>query len=289
MKHVIKGEIFRVVIVVLSAVIYSLGLMWFLEPAGLYSGGIVGLSQLIVNIISKYTSLNIPIGVLIFTINIPIVIIGWKLVSLRFALYSVLSILIQTVVTLGFIPVPEFGINDDLLLLAILGGFSVGVGCAIALRYGTSTGGIDIIGQALAFKKNISIGYITMLFNIAIAIAAGFLFGWQIAFYTIVRIVITMIVTDRIHTAYNYLKVEIVTSHGDEISSEIMTKIERGITIIRGEGAYTHSTKAILETVVSSYELHEVIAISKSVDENVFITVSPIKVVVGNFKRKTIA
>ena len=302
-----KKNIVCVVMVTISTIIYCMGVMWFLEPASLYSGGVTGIAQLISNSCSRFFNIKIDLGLIVFLINIPILIFGWKKVSKRFVICSVISIILQTVLMNKIIPVVDFGINTglnpitgvmfpgsgsemDLLLLSFVGGFISGVGSALALRYGTSTGGVDILAQAVSFKKNISIGFISLVVNVIIAILGAFLFGNPaVAFYTIIRIIVQSVITDKVHTAYNFLKVEIVTTKTQEVSELLLSDIGRGITIINAIGAYTHTEKSVLEIIISSYEMHRVIDDAKRVDPSVFITVSPVRRVIGNFKRKTIA
>ena len=302
-----KKNIICVVMVTVSTIIYCLGVMWFLQPANLYSGGVTGIAQLISNVSEKYFNFPIEIGLIVFLINIPILIFGWKKVSKRFVICSVISIVLQTILMNEILPVVDFGINTgvnpitgvnvgngtgelDLLLLSFIGGFVSGVGSALALRYGTSTGGVDILAQAISFKKNVSIGFMSLVVNVIIAILGAVVFGNPaIAFYTIVRIIVQSVVTDKVHTAYNYLKVEIVTTKAEEVSQLLLSDIGRGITIVSAMGAYTHAEKSILEIIISSYEMHRVIEDAKRIDPGVFVTVSPVKRVVGNFKRKTIA
>ena len=302
-----KKNIVCVVMVTISTIIYCMGVMWFLEPASLYSGGVTGIAQLISNSCSRFFNFKIDLGLIVFLINIPILIFGWKKVSKRFVICSVISIILQTVLMNKIIPVVDFGINTglnpitgvmfpgsgsemDLLLLSFVGGFISGVGSALALRYGTSTGGVDILAQAVSFKKNISIGFISLVVNVIIAILGAFLFGNPaVAFYTIIRIIVQSVITDKVHTAYNFLKVEIVTTKTQEVSELLLSDIGRGITIINAIGAYTHTEKSVLEIIISSYEMHRVIDDAKRVDPSVFITVSPVRRVIGNFKRKTIA
>ena len=287
-----KKNIVCAVMVTISTIIYCLGVMWFLNPANLLSGGVTGIAQLITGLGEKL-GVSIDIGLIVFIINVPILIYGWKKVSKRFVVCSVISIVLQTLLLNKFLPVFDFGINSgekDLLLLAFIGGFISAVGSALALRYGTSTGGVDILAQALSFKKNISIGFVSLVVNVIIAILGAWLFNSPaIAFYTIVRIIVQSVVTDKVHTSYNFLRVEIITTRPEEVSSLLLSDIGRGITIIKGMGAYTHTEKSILEIIISSYEMHRVIDDAKRCDPNVFITVSPVKRVVGNFKRKTIA
>lgn len=291
-----RKTIICIFMVSISTVIYCFGVTWFLGPARLFSGGVTGIAQLIAALFNKVgvTFVSEYLGVIVMLLNIPILIFGWTKVSKRFAICSVVSIAIQTVLLNDVIPIINLGINQpgsmDMLLLSFIGGFVCGIGSAVALRYGTSTGGVDILAQAISFKKNISIGFMSLVVNIIIAILGALIFGNPaIAFYTIVRIIVQSVVTDKVHTSYNFLKVEIVTTKPEEVSQMLLTDIGRGITMINAIGAYTHTEKTILETIISSYEMHRVIDDAKRIDPNVFVTVSPVKRVVGNFKRKTIA
>ncbi len=295
-KSIFKSEYKRFLIITLASVIYSLGLIWFLQPGSLYSGGIVGLMQLIINIIAKVTGETYAIGMFIFVFNIPLIFIAFKYVSLKFAIYSLLSIVIQSIMGLGFINVVNFQINMqgtteyNQLMLALIGGGLIGFGGSLALRFGGSTGGVDILAQALALKKELSIGFSSLIFNCAIALIGGFVLqSWAVVFYTIIRIVVTSIVTDKVHTTYNYLRVEFITEKGEEISSMIMRESGHGVTVISAEGGYTHKKKYVLEIVLSSFQLYPIIELAKKTDPNVFIIASPVKRLVGNFKKRTIA
>ena len=294
-----KKNIICVAMVTISTVIYCFGVTWFLEPANLFSGGVTGIAQLIAAV-SNLLGVNFiseNLGLIVLLLNVPILVFGWKKVSKRFVICSVISIAIQTLLLTSKIQSVLFinlGINQsetmDMLLLSFMGGFVCGVGSALALRYGTSTGGVDILAQAISFKKNISIGFMSLVVNVIIAILGAVVFcNPAIAFYTIVRIIVQSVVTDKVHTSYNYLKVEIVTTKPEEVSQLLLSDIGRGITVVNAMGAYTHTEKSILETIISSYEMHRVIDDARKIDPGVFITVSPVKRVVGNFKRKTIA
>ena len=302
-----KKYIICVIMFTISTIIYCIGVMWFLEPASLFSGGVTGVAQLISNTCNKLFGFHLNLGIIVFLINVPVLIFGWKKVSKRFVVCSVISIVLQALLMNEIIPVIDFGINTglnpitgvtidgsgttmDLLLLSFIGGFVCGVGAALALRYGTSTGGVDILAQAISFKKNISIGFLSLVVNVIIALLGAVVFGNPaVAFYTIVRIIVQSVITDKIHTAYNFLRVEIITTKPEEVSQLLLSDIGRGITIVNAVGAYTHTEKSILEIIISSYEMHRVIDDAKRIDPGVFITVSPVKRVAGNFKRKTIA
>lgn len=291
----IKKTISCVAMVTFSSIIYCLGVIWFITPANLYSGGVTGIAQLIVSFFGIF-DIELDLGILVMVINIPILAYGWRAVSKRFVICSIISIVIQTVMLSNLVSPHLFlnlGINSgekDVVLLAFTGGFVCGFGSALALRFGTSTGGVDVLAQAITFKKGISIGQTSLITNVLIAIGGALINkNATIAFYTIIRIIVQSVITDRIHTSYNYVKVEIISNAGEQIAQELMIDVRRGVTEILGKGAYTHQDKYILETVVSSYEVQRVVEISKKIDPHAFVCLTPIKKVFGNFAKNTIA
>ena len=306
-KSHVWEEAKRVFFVVSFTFIYGIGVSWFLEASivPLYTGGIPGIGQLLRDILQNVFQIALPesfLGIFIFIANIPLLILGWFGVSHRFTIYSLISVIIQSSL-LSIIPVFDMGLSTEThaLASAVLGGLLIGIGAGGALRYGTSTGGLDIVAQYLAFKRGKSVGFFSMAMNVSIAILGGIIIGGRpnldgivisggvIASYTVIRIIVSTIMTDRMHTAYHYLSVNIITLSPNDLVDEILTKLYRGVTLIKVEGAYSHHDKTMIYVVISAYELHALLAMVKRVDEHAFIITSPVKNVYGNFKQKTIA
>lgn len=291
-RKMVLQEAFHVWIVLFSATVYSLGVMWFLSPAGLYAAGVTGIGQILSQIINMITSIEIPLGVFTFALNVPLFVYGWKRVSIRFAIYSLLSVIVQSILMMDWIPVYTFGINalENQLLFALIGGLVTGVANGIALRYGTSTGGIDIVAQALSISKGVSIGTFSMVLNCSIAlIGGGFIsHAWEISMYTFIRIIISSIVVDKIHTAYNYVRIDIISKYPDEVAKALLEGIKRGCTILDVKGAYTNETKSDVFMIISSYEMQKAAEIVRLTDPGAFMTVSPIKRIFGKFFKHTI-
>lgn len=289
-KQLLNDSI-RMVVVIFSAVLYSLAVAWFLEPANLLSIGLTAVGQ-ICNRLFSSINVNIPIGVFTLLLNIPLCIIGIKYVSPRFIIFTLVSVIVQSIMLLGWVPMVDFGINpeSERLFLSIIAGLVCGVGTGLALRYGTSTGGVDIIAQALNLKKGISIGSISMMVNIVLAIIAGGIMqgDWSITLYTFIFIIITNLVVDKIHTAYNYLRIDIVTKNKEELSTALLDGIKRGCSILDVEGAYTKEMKYNIYMVISSYELEKVRRIIYMVDPTAFVMVTPVKKIIGAFFKHTI-
>lgn len=289
MKSKVYDDIFRVIIVIFTAILYCLGLIWFLEPVGIYSAGVTGLGQIVKKLLDNFVQL--PLGVYTFVLNFPLFIYGWKKVSKRFSIYSILSVVVQSLCTMGWIPIIDFGldVNTNQLTFAIIGGIITGVACGVALRFGTSTGGLDILGQVLAIEKNISIGVFTMTANVGISIIGGAFVSnsWPIAIYSCIRIILSSVAIDKIHTAYNYVKLNIISAQVDDMLKELLA-MHRGCTMIPVQGAYSKQAKYDLIMVISSYELEKAVGIVKKHDEKSFIIVEPVKHLYGNYARKSI-
>lgn len=292
--EILKKDGIPFVIVVLSSVIYAIGFVWFLAPVGVYAGGLTGLAQLISELFA-FADVNMNIGLLLFILNVPIVLIGFRFVSKRFAIYSVISVVLQSILTSGVFPFADFIINTgstlDPLVCSIIGAVLTGFACGLALKFGTSTGGIDIIAQAATLKDSkISIGMITMIVNIAIGCIGGGLVQGKpdVIIYTLIRIILTSLTVDKIHTAYSYVSLNIISTKSEDMTDIILKETHRGCTIINAEGAYFKDRKFDIFMVVSSYEIQQTIDLIKKIDPNVFVVVSPVKRIYGNYIKKTI-
>ncbi|MDA8236062.1 MAG: YitT family protein [Clostridia bacterium] len=162
----------------IGAVIASIGLEIFLVPNNIIDGGIVGIS-----IISSYLS-KIPLGALLFVLNIPFLFIGYKQIGKTFVISTLFSVTVLSIGVTILHPVP--GLTKDVLLAAVFGGISIGLGVGLIIRYGGSLDGTEIIAIILDKKTGFSVGEIVLFFNIFILSSAGLVFGWDKAMYSVV-------------------------------------------------------------------------------------------------------
>ncbi|UKI50681.1 MAG: YitT family protein [Clostridium sp.] len=210
-----------------------MGFEWFLKPIGVYAGGLTGLAQLIREILLLF-KVDLSVGLLIFILNVPIVLVGFRFVSKRFAIYSIICIVIQSVLTSGIFPFVDFivnsGENVDYLLCSIIGAIVTGFACGLALRFGTSTGGIDILAQAATLRDSkVSIGMITMISNV---------FNWLHRWWNsskriwlsscihLLELFLTSITVDKIHTAYSLFSLNVISDKSTEITDIILKRIK---------------------------------------------------------------
>lgn len=296
----------RILAVLVFTTIYAIGVVWFIESSvvPLYTGGVLGISQLIRDIlfvVFGQATGPIFLATVNLLINIPILLLGWFGVSHRFTMYSLISVLLQTIL-LSFIPQIDFGLNmlEHVFASASLGGLLIGIGAGGALRYGASTGGLDIVSQYASSKSGKSVGFVSLIINISAALLGAIIVGGEVApsgetfvggvilSYTIVRIIASTIGLDLIHTSYQHINVNIISEKAHLITASILKDIYRGATIVDVKGAYSGSKKEMIYVIISRYEFATLMRLIKQVDPDAFIVSTPVRGVYGNFIRKTI-
>jgi uncharacterized membrane-anchored protein YitT (DUF2179 family) len=266
----------------------GVGIAVFINPQKLYSGGITGASQLIVNAIEAYSNLefSLNLGLVSFLLQIPLMILGWFKLSKRFILYTILSVVLLSIVLA--LPIPFFVLENDPLAAALVGAILVGVGNGILYRVGTSSGGMSIFYQYLSLKTGRSVGNYQFLFNGLIIGVAGLLFGLETAIYTLISQLITVLVIDKVHTAYNFMKLEVITSEGEAMADTLAQTMPHGITVTDAVGWYTKQPKKMIHTVISVHEIDRYVKLIESIDPKAFIIMDGVSKVKGNFKKRVI-
>ncbi|WP_033829549.1 YitT family protein [Bacillus andreraoultii] len=278
----VKAQVRKIIVVIIGAFIFAFSMNFFLIPAGVYSSGFSGLSQLLSRLFSEYVNITISVGVWLFLLNIPVTILGWKKVGKTFTLYSFFSVIVSSFF-LNIIPIQK--LSDDILLNAVFGGVIGAIGIGMTLREGASTGGMDIIAVYLSRVIEGSVGKFTMILNSFIILSAGFLFGWEKSLYTLVVLFSSSKVIDLIHTQSQKLTVMIVTENSYDLKKAILSRLTRGVTIVPAHGAYSESGKDMLITVISRYELYELRKIIKEIDAKAFTNILQTDSVIGLFRK----
>ncbi|HDX9580370.1 TPA: YitT family protein [Bacillus pseudomycoides] len=272
----------KLVVVIVAGLLNAIGMNLFLTPAKVYASGFAGLSQLLSQVLGDFLSIHISTGVLFSLFNIPVVILAWKKVGKSFTFFSFLSVAFMTLF-LEIVPVKA--VSHDIILNAIFGGVISAVGVGLALKWGASTGGLDIIAMILSRVKDKPVGTYFFLFNAIIIILAGYLYGWEKALYTLVTLYVSSRIIDAIHTRHVKVTAFIVTKNGTEVRKAIHERLVRGITTVPATGAFTNENKEMLMIVITRYELYELERIVKKVDPSAFTNVLETVGVFGLFRK----
>ncbi|MBD7965647.1 MAG: YitT family protein [Bacillota bacterium] len=273
-------ELKKIFFIIVGALLNAVSLNMFLIPAKVYASGFTGVSQLISSLLVN-TAFPISTGILYLLFNIPVTILGWLKVGKSFTVYSFLSVIMITAF-LEIIPITV--VSSDILLNAVFGGVIAALGVGVTLKYGASTGGLDIIAMILSRMKNKPIGGYFFILNGLIILAAGFLFGWEKALYTLVALYVSSRVIDAVHTRHEKLTAMIVTKKGNEIQEAIHGKMVRGITIVPAKGAFSKQDKEMLIIVITRYELYDLEQVLKEVDPNAFTNIVHTTGIYGFFR-----
>ncbi|MEH7275202.1 YitT family protein [Neobacillus vireti] len=273
----------KIVIVIVGAFLNALAINFFLVPANVYSSGFTGIAQLLSKVLTDQTPFTISMGILLLLLNIPVAILGWFKVGKSFTVYSFLSVVLSSFF-LEIIPITQ--VSKDILLNSVFGGVILAVGVGLTLKWGASTGGLDIIAMVLSRMKDRPIGNYIFTLNSLIIITAGFLYGWEKALYTIVSLYATTRVIDAIHTRHAKLTAMIITKKAEELKTAIHSKLVRGITMVPAKGAFSNESRDMLMIVITRYELFDLERIIKEVDPNAFTNILQTTGIYGFFRRE---
>lgn len=272
----------KYLVLIIGSLIYSAGLEIFLVPNNIIDGGIVGIS-----IMASYLT-GIPFGVYMLVLNLPFLYLGYKQIGKTFAISTIISIIALSIFSEFLEPVPR--ITEDYFLAAIFGGIIAGAGVGLVIRQGGSLDGTEITAIILDRKTSFSVGEVVMFFNLFILGAAGFVFGWDKAMYSLVAYFIISKMIDVVLKGLDEsYAVMIVSDEYEEIADALMHRLGRGVTYLHGQGAYTGDDKQVLYCVVTRLEVVKLKEIALEKDETAFVTINPVHDIVGGrFKKKSI-
>ena len=267
-----------IALILLGAAIMSFGIVYFNMENNLADGGFTGITLIlyfVFNFDPAYTNL---------LLNIPILLIGWKVLGRRTFIYTIIGTLAVSVFLWLFqrFPVIDLSLQDDLVLAALFSGVFIGAGLGLVFRVGGTTGGVDIIAK-LGFRYfGWSMGKTMFLFDLAVITTSLIYLNYREAMYTLVAVFIAAQVIDFIQQgAYSGKAAFIVSDKSSEIATLILQKMSRGATLLNGKGSFTGEEREVLYCVVGKTEIVRLKNIIESVDPHAFVTLADVQDVMG--------
>ena len=289
LKKIFKWDIKKLTMATLGEILFCIGLNLFIVPMGLYTGGILGISQLIrtllINVFHLKLSFDIA-GLINFVFNIPLFIIAYKKVSKTFFIRTLYCVIISTIF-LSVIPIPTTPIVSEILTSTLVGGIIAGLGCGLTLTASASGGGSEIIGIVLSLKnKNFSVGKINFSINLLIYIISGICFGIEIMIYSIIYTFFSNLIVDQTHSQNISSSAMIFTKdEPHKIIEFIEVELDRGSTFWEAQGGYDDSKTYITYVTLSKYELQRLERHIKVIDPHAFMVKTQNLGVVGNYQK----
>ena len=256
------------VLCTLGAAIYAFNLNSFVAAGGLYPGGFAGITVLLQNIGQSFAGLAIPYTALYLPLNLIPIYIGIRYLGKRFTFFSVYVIVVSSILT---DLIPNVEITSDILLISVFGGIVNGVAVALCLLAGASAGGTDFISIYFSEKKGIDTWNYIFMANICILGAAGLIFGFDKALYSMIFQYVTTQIIQMLHKRYQKHTLLIITEQPNVIYGRIRAITNHDATLFKGVGCFQGAERNMLYSVVSSDEVDKVMAAIKEADPGAFI------------------
>lgn len=307
-KQYLQREIWRLIGIIFGSFFFAMGYSWFLLPYNMAPGGVGGLSQIL------YAFLGIPNGVSMILINIPLFIISFIFIGKSFGSKSLYGMFVSSVMTdlLSFPALYKIGIitdlkpythilnghkiyamlgPEDMLLSAMAGSVLLGIGLGLIFRFRGSTGGTDIPVALIKQKANLSIGTGYYIVETGIILLVAIIFkAPKLLIWGYFNLFITVKITDLVSEGLPYIKgAYIISDAVEDISKEIFTKLERGVTYLNGVSGYNKRDIKILFVILNRRQVPQLTDIVKDADPDAFMIIMDVYDVLGyGFKSRSL-
>lgn len=272
------SQLKNIIFLAVGAMITAFALESFLVPNNIIDGGVIGISM----IVSHITKWNL--GLLILILNTPFIIMAFKKMGGKFVVQTAFANIILAVFLNIF---HHYKVTHDLLLATVFGGIILGLGVGIILKHEGSLDGTEMLSLVVSKKLGVSVGEFIMGINVFIYLAAGKVFSWESAMYSIMTYFIASKVIDTVMEGFNSSKsVRIISDNASAIGEQLIERLDISVTYLQGIGGYTGQDKDLIYCVISRLELPKMIDIIKEIDPKAFVSVVDVHEVYGGRFRK---
>lgn len=277
MKKSLSKKLLPILFVVLGNFFYALSVKIFLLPTGLVTGGTTGIAMVVEHLC------GLPVSAFVLVFNVLMLLLGWWLLGRAFFLSTVASsLLYPAFLELFNRLLGDFILTDDLLLNTIFFGLSIGISLGIVIRAGASTGGVEIPMLVMQKYLRIPVSITMYVIDFCILLLQLLFFPVENVLYGIVLAIIYTVVLDKVLIlGTSRTQVKIISAKAQEISAAIMQQVDRGVTLLHGEGGYTHNPQEVVMSVISSRELVKLERVVHEIDPKCFMIISKVTEVHG--------
>lgn len=277
---IIKKNVKRLLLICIAAVLFAANVKTFVHAGNLLPGGFTGLTLLIQQIMLHFFGKTIPYSFINFALNAVPAAISFRFIGKRYTLYSVLMIILSSLLTDVF---PDYPITDDILLSAVFGGLINALAISLCLFAGATSGGTDFIAIFISEKYKKDAWNYILLGNIVVLGVAGYIFGWEKALYSILFQFTTTQLLNYLYRRYQKMTLFVITTQTQEVFEAIRINTHHSATVFHGEGCYNHTERDLVYSVVSGDEVRKLVPKIKKADPAAFINVVHSKQILGRF------
>ncbi|MCG8336252.1 MAG: YitT family protein [Proteobacteria bacterium] len=265
-----------ILLIIIGSLGASVAINGILVNNNFFDGGVSGISLLIF-----YLTDWPPLGVIYFSLNIPIFIVCWREMSLKFVIVSLLGAIIFST---ALVITKDIRINiEEPMMAAILSGIIIGGSVGLFIRFGGSTGGIEMIAFLLKKKFSIPMGNTIITINFIPLCGALIVYDLNIALYTGIYMFVESVMLEKVQTGFSQRKTVFIISHKPEfIAEQVMKRLDRGVTFLHASGAWTKQEHRMIYTVINMRELGRLKELLFLHDPDAFVAISNTAEVIGN-------
>ena len=281
----LRSRLVSLLLVLVGNVLYAFSVKLFVLPANLISCGTNGIALVVSNLTP------IPMSAFILAFNIFMLGVGWLVLGRQFAMTTILSSILYPVLLelLNFL-LGDYRITDDLLLCAAFGGMGLGISLGLVLRGGASTGGMDI--PTLILKKffRIPVAASLWMLDFTIMLMQLLFHSPEDLLYGVVQLIAISLTLNKVMLfGTSKTEVKIISERSDDIRQAILSRVDRGVTLLAGKGGYLQNETEIVLSVVSNHELPKIERLARDIDPECFMIVSRVTEVWGRgFSREKV-
>ena len=270
--------------VIASAFLQAFAMQTFLDPVNILSSGFTGVAVLIERITSLY-GIHFSTSLGMVALNVPVALFCFKHIGKKFVVFSMIQVFLASF----FLRFAHFTpLFDDALLNICFGGFVYGMAIVTALKGNASTAGTDFIALYVSNWTGKAIWQYVFMAHACMLCIFGYMFGWEYAGYSIMFQFISTQTIDRFYHRYKRVTLQITTHDPDAVVKEYVKNYRHGVSVMNGYGGYSGASMSLLHTVVSSYEVQDIVHHLKHADPKVIVNVLPTETFFGGFYQKPI-
>lgn len=273
----------KVFIAMMYGLLSAIGVNTFLAHAHSYSDGITGISQLVQALLATQ-NVHVSMSFLVFILNLPLLLFGWREFGLNYISYSSLAILFNVIF---FRLIPVKGIVNDPLTNSIIGGALIGLSVGLCFNNGFTSGGTDILVTFFQVRYNKKIGFLNTVIGATILTVTAICFGLSRFVYSVIAVLVGSYLMDYIFVWQKDITVSIYTKQPDKVT-KVLKHLIHGATMVKATGVYTNEPTTIILIVAQKGFFNSLKALVDSVDPQAFITVSPTSTESANYDRYTL-
>lgn len=275
--HPAKRFLYESAVIVLGSFIFAIGFDWCVAPNHFSIGGLTGVAQ-IINVVCPV----LPVGILSIALNVPLFVLGWIMLGKRAVFKSLIAMLLSSFMLDGIAALHEFQSMDP-LLASVYGGVFLGLSMGMLMSVNTTTGGTELGARLLKFPlPHLSIGKLCLVIDVIVVSAYAAVFHSILnAMYGIIALYISSIVMDYIIYGTRTAQVAYIISEKQEEITAKLLEMDRGVTLLHGEGAYAKKARKIIMCAVKRSQIVPIKLLVSEIDPDAFVIVCKANEVLG--------